>query len=175
MTLELIRTLYDYGRWADEQIFEAAEGLTTEQLNTPGTAGHGSIRDTLVHLISAQHSWLSWWDGSMTAEESMTNSLDPAAYPDVDAVRALWSEVQQQTWAFIDQLTEESVEREYSTTLPWSGQTVSFTLWQMMTHVANHGTQHRSEAAAMLTAFEHSPGFLDLINLLIQQAAEPQS
>lgn len=175
MTLELIRTLYDYDRWASGQIFAAADGLTPEQLNTPGTAGHGSIRETLLHMVSAHWSWLSWWDGHMTAEESMQSGLDPSDYSDLASVRAVWEKTMARSRAFIDGLSEADLGREYTSTLPWNGQSVSFTLWQMMLHVANHGTQHRSEAAAMLTAFDRSPGFLDLINLLIQRQALAQA
>jgi len=41
----------------------------------------------------------------------------------------------------------------------------------MLLHVANHGTQHRSEVAAMLTAFRYSPGELDFVRLVPSLAA----
>ncbi len=44
-------------------------------------------------------------------------------------------------------------------------------LWQLMLHLINHGTQHRSEAAALLTGYGQSPGDLDLI-LYLRKAKE---
>jgi uncharacterized damage-inducible protein DinB len=45
----------------------------------------------------------------------------------------------------------------------------SIPMWQMLAHVVNHGTQHRSEAPAS-TAAGHSPGDLDLIFFAEAQA-----
>ena len=44
-------------------------------------------------------------------------------------------------------------------------------IWQMLLHLLNHGTQHRSEAALLLTQVGRSPGDLDLIDYL--EAATP--
>jgi uncharacterized damage-inducible protein DinB len=44
-------------------------------------------------------------------------------------------------------------------------------VWQMLLHLANHGTQHRSEAALLLTGAGRSPGDLDLIDYADSLAA----
>jgi uncharacterized damage-inducible protein DinB len=42
-------------------------------------------------------------------------------------------------------------------------------LWHCLLHVVNHGTQHRSEAAAILTGYGYSPGGLDFTAFLNEQ------
>jgi hypothetical protein len=51
-----------------------------------------------------------------------------------------------------------------STTRTWTAPAAGGRpLWQCLAHVVNHGTQHRSEAAMVLTHWGQSPGELDLI------------
>jgi uncharacterized damage-inducible protein DinB len=175
MLNEALRTMYEYGRWATGHLLDVAEGLTTEQLNASGGAGHGSIRETFIHQIVTQQRWLVWWDGSMDLTTALSYQVDEDAYPDMPAIRALWDEVEAQTFQFIDSLSAEDVERNYHAELPWGLPPTDFTLWWMMLHVANHGTQHRSEIAAMLTSAGHSPGDMDLLFYSFAQLQRPQA
>ena len=165
MLAETLRQQYAYTSWATRQVLETAAALTPEQLHAPGAAGHGSVRDTLIHLMRTHRGWLSWWDGSLPPDEAYRLKMDPAAYPDIPSLLAAWSEIERQTAAFLAGLSDADAEKAFA----WdfrNGRTSGMPLWGMMLHVMNHGTQHRSEVAAMLTGFGHSPGNLDLLFFL---------
>lgn len=172
MFAAVLRKQYEYTCWATGHVLDTASALTSEQLLAPGGAGHGSIRDTLVHMMSAHRGWLSWWDGSLSAMEAYNRHMNPADYPDVVALKQAWGEIEQQTLAFVSGLRDEDPGRIYGFDLP-NGQRWEMPLWGMMTHIVNHGTRHRSEVAVMLTSFGQSPGDLDLIYYLARPADAP--
>jgi uncharacterized damage-inducible protein DinB len=169
---DVLRRQYEYTSWANGRVLDTAAELTPDQLQAPGGSGCGSIRDTLVHMMSAHRGWLSWWDGSLSAMDAYNQQMNPADYPDVPALKRAWAEVEQQTRAFVAGLRDDDPGKIYGFDLP-NGQRWEMALWGMMTHIVNHGTQHRAEVAIMLTGFGHSPGDLDLIYYLTPPADAP--
>lgn len=163
MLLSTVKSLYNYNSSATRRVLELAGELTAEEFTSELVRGQQSLRDTLVHLADAQQCHVSWWSGSMTRDESFARQCPPVDYPDIVALTAFWNSVDQETAAFTATLTVDSdLERVYPRILS-DGSTVDRQLLEMMLHVVNHGTQHRSEVALMLTSLGHSPGDLDLI------------
>jgi uncharacterized damage-inducible protein DinB len=157
MKTDLIRTFYEYNTWANERILTTAARLTNEQFVAPGSASFSSVRDTLVHTMWAQWNWLLRWRG-----EPNPPHFEPADYADVAAVRARWSAIDGETRAFVarvDDTALESVCRYVNS----RNEPMAYPLWQQMLHQVNHGTQHRSEVAVILTEYGHSPGLMDFI------------
>jgi len=158
--LEAIQTLYRYNTWANARILSTAEALAVEQFLEDGGAGREAVRDTLVHTMAAQWIWLERWNG-----RSPTSLLGAREFPDLASVRARWAGVERDTQAFVSGLTPARLAAvvEYRNT---RGERWAYPLWQQMIHQVNHGTQHRSEAAARLTQLGHSPGDLDLLRFI---------
>lgn len=172
MFADALRRLYGYNTWATGQVLDAAEKLAPEQLHAPGQAGHGSIRDTLLHLLATHHGWLQWWDGSLPPLEAYNLREDPDDFPNVAALRALLDKTDRQTGAFLATIDGDDPGRIYAWELP-DGKRWEMPLWGMLVHIVNHCTQHRAEAAAMLSALGQSPGDLDLIFYLARPLDAP--
>lgn len=163
MHLDYLRTLYGYNDWANRRILDTAERLTPEQLHTDGIASFGSIHATLVHTMGVQWLWFRRLRG-----ESPAALPDAADVPDLAAIRARWAGIEADTQRFIAALEPEgeNAPNRVVTYARMGGQPLSQPAWEILLHVVNHSTQHRSEVAAMLTQFGHSPGDLDLTKYL---------
>ena len=154
--IDQIRNVYAYNAWANGRILDTAERLDAEAF----VAEHpiaGSIRDILVHTAWAHWIWLERCRG-----ESPRVRWAPEAFPDLPTLRARWGEVEADTTAYLSDLAESDLAREvrYAN---FAGEPWTYPLWQALLHQANHATQHRSEAALLLTEAGHSPGDLDFL------------
>jgi len=160
MNKQDILTLYKYNQWANAKILNTATQVTKEQYLAPASFPHGGLRGTLVHALFAEWIWRNRWEGT-----SPTVRLRPEDFPTVESLCTRWAEEEKRLMDFVDHLTDERLSSTISYTNT-SGKPFTRVLWHMMAHVVNHGTQHRAEAAALLTEFGRSPGDIDLIYFL---------
>ena len=131
--------------------------MTNAQFVAPGSASFSSVRDTLVHTMWAQWNWLLRWRGGPNPP-----LFEPTEYADVAAVRARWNEIDGETHAFVAQVDDAALE-SICRYVNSRNEPMAYPLWQQMLHQVNHGTQHRSEVAVILTEYGHSPGWMDFI------------
>lgn len=169
MSRNTLLLLYDYSDWATKRIFDAAEFLTPAQMAQDGNAGNGSPHQTLLHMLETQAGWFSWFDGSLSPEQAYGLTITVEEAPDVAAMRERWEAIHAQAIGLIEQIADEQLNERWLLGPPGNA-TPAVPLWQLMLHVANHGTQHRSEVAAMLTGHGHSPGNLDLLFYAIERS-----
>jgi uncharacterized damage-inducible protein DinB len=157
MLLDVIRSLYLYNVWANHRILLAASDLTAEQFLAPAGSSYPSVRDTLVHTMSAEWIWLSRWKG--TSPKAMLEAID---FPNLQAIQKHWDGIEAKTQQFINQLNPSQLT-EVVSYVNTRSEKWAYPLWQQMFHQVNHATQHRSEVAAILTLFGRSPGNLDYL------------
>jgi uncharacterized damage-inducible protein DinB len=160
MNKQDIQLLYKYNSWANELILRTAARISTEQFIASAAYSHRDLRATLAHTLFAEWIWRTRWEGS-----SPTKRINAEDFPDLASLVDRWLEEEAKLMSFVDSLTDEKLNSsfQYTTT---EGTPRENILWQAMAHVVNHGTQHRSEAAAMLTELGQSPGNIDMIVFL---------
>jgi uncharacterized damage-inducible protein DinB len=160
MNKQDILTLYQYNQWANAKILSMAAHVTQEQFLAPASFPHGGLRGTLVHALFAEWVWRQRWEGI-----SPTQRFKPQDFPTFESLRTRWMQEENQLMRLVEHVTDDQLNHPFSYN-NIAGQPFTKILWHAMAHVVNHGTQHRSEAAAMLTDFGYSPGDIDFIYFL---------
>lgn len=166
MTVTDLKRLFDYGYWANAQVFEVIARLTPEEFAQPVAGSYGSIRNTLVHTMSAEAGWLDRCGGPKRGPK-----LDPADYPTLPDVEQHWNQIEQQVRTFLATLHDEDLDRriEYSF---HPGPTSSGTVGELMQHAVNHAVHHRGQVALLLRMLGHAPGDFDLLFYDSRKATE---
>jgi uncharacterized damage-inducible protein DinB len=166
MNIEEFRLLYEFNSWANRRTLEACAALTDEQLTRGLGSSFPSVRDTLAHILGAEWLWLERWHGRLP------NALPSAAdYPDLEALRARWNEVERDLLDYVVSLSNEDLTRILSIKTT-QGVPYSQPLWQMLQHVVNHGSYHRGQIATMLRQLGAKAQATDLIAFYRQRAAQ---
>jgi len=152
-----VQQLYQYNKWANGIILNSVAPLRTEELTRHLGGSFPSLRDTLVHIMSAEWIWLRRWKGV-----SPRAMLEAAEFADIDAVKARWSEIETEQMAFVQEVTNESLH-EIITYTNTRNQTWRYPLGQMMQHLVNHSTYHRGQITNFLRQLGAQPVATDFL------------
>jgi uncharacterized damage-inducible protein DinB len=169
VTKDDFQLLYEYDRWANNRVLQAASALTGEQFTRDLGGSFRSVRDTLVHIIGGEWIWLRYWKDPplnpalLTDLMEQRNALfDPNALPDVAALQSKWAEVEKEQAEFVNRVTNESLEKM----LPF--RKTQIRLAHLMQHMANHSTYHRGQIALMMRQLEAEPLATDFHVFLVE-------
>ena len=160
-----IRELFEYNRWANARILDAAAALDDDALTRDLGSSFPSVLATLVHVMSADWIWLRRWAGESPA--GAPAEWDASSLP---AVRARWDAIQAERDALVAALDDAALDREL-TYRKVDGSEHTNRMAEMLRHVVNHSTYHRGQVVTMLRQLGATPPSTDLIVFHRQRAA----
>jgi uncharacterized damage-inducible protein DinB len=142
MNADAFRHFYNYHFTENRKIWDSyVMPLTQEQFTQEVRYSHGSVRNQIVHLISADDTWFSGLRGLAIPEP-----LNPADFDDRQVIRAHWDNVEHNMRAYLAKLRDDMLfEKPFA-----EGEDKDLILWQVLLHVANHGTDHRAQLLRLL-------------------------
>ena len=102
MTVNDLKSLFDYGHWANRKLFAVISQLTLDQFTKPLSGDHGSVRKTMAHILSAESGWVRRCSGLERG-----TPLNPDDYSTPAALADASNRVEANTREFLSKLKDE--------------------------------------------------------------------
>jgi uncharacterized damage-inducible protein DinB len=158
--------LLEYHCWATNLTVNAAKALTPEQFTQNLGSSFPSVRDTLVHVFSADRAWLGRLEGQSPSRANASEFTDLASLLEV------WERVLTRWPSVVESLGDPGRLIEYES---FAGDPFTNPLGQIVRHVVNHGTYHRGQVATMLRQLGAQAISSDLISFYRERGNAPQN
>lgn len=143
MNANAFRHFYDYHFAENRKIWnDYVTPLSHEQFTKDANYSYGSVRDQLVHLMSVDDTWFGGLRGVEIPEP-----LNPANFDDRKILRAHWDNVEQNMRDYLAKLRDDML---FDKPIKEPEEDKDLILWQVLLHVANHGTDHRAQLLRLL-------------------------
>lgn len=141
MNADDFRQLYEYHFTINRKIREQCiAGLAQAQFVQKVNYSVGSVRNQVVHMMNIDERWFCALRG-----EKVPGFLNPVYFHKRDVIRQKWDKVEADMRAYLHDLLHSQ---------PFLEGDDPIQLWQVLIHVANHGTDHRAQLLSLL----NSPG-----------------
>jgi uncharacterized damage-inducible protein DinB len=138
MNADSFRHLYNYHFTINRKIWdECIVPLDQDLFVQKVDYSVGSARNQVVHMLNIDERWFCGLRGA-----AVPGFINPVYYFQKDKIRAKWDQVEADMTEYLGDLRDDMLM-----THPFGD---SFELWQVLLHVANHGTDHRAQLLALL-------------------------
>jgi uncharacterized damage-inducible protein DinB len=181
MTKDDIQLLFEFDRWANNRVLQAASSLSAEQFTRDLGGSFRSVRDTLVHIVRSEEGWLMCWKEPSPSSTFVIDfwsrhhaAFNPDEFPDVAAVQRKWAEVEREQIEFVNRVTNESLDQSLGQSLGQSLRrmipirSAQISVAHLMQHLANHSTYHRGQVTLMMRQLAAEPLATDFAMFLIE-------
>jgi uncharacterized damage-inducible protein DinB len=141
-TIDLLLTFLEYSEAMNRKVWESIKTLTDQQFLERSGYSHGSIRDTMVHLAVVEQRWLR---GLKEEPNARSYTVEIANFPTPKSAFEFWDET---SWALLEYARGLNDTDLMATPVGMYGPR-----WQVLLHLVNHATDHRSQVLRALTDF----------------------
>ena len=157
MTVNDLQRRYAYGYWANRKLFAVIAQLTPEQFTQDVAGSYGSIRNTMVHVMSTEWGWVERCGGPARGP-----ALKSGDFPTLQSLVDQWTVVEGHVQGFLSNLMDDDLQRMAEYANP-KGEKRTMPLGELLEHGANHAVHHRGQVALLLRVLGHAPGNFDLL------------
>ncbi|MEP6986398.1 MAG: DinB family protein [Chloroflexota bacterium] len=163
MNADAFRQLYEYHFVENRKIWNSSIApLSQEQFLQPVAYSLGSVRNQVVHFMSADDYWFSGLRGL-----EMPEMLNPESMDDRQAIRAYWDNVEQQIRDYLANLRDDMLFNH-----PLQGGDEILVLWQVLMQGIIHGADHRAQLLRLLNDLGAKTGPQDYIFYVFDHAQD---
>jgi uncharacterized damage-inducible protein DinB len=146
--------LAEFSNWADGRAIDWISQISDEQWNQVFVSSFGSIRETVVHMVSAKKIWIDTW----------TNVPNPLYLSSTfkgsrNELISIWKQLSEDLMSFIENFRLENYLNEITVKKP-NGERSTMEFRKTFPHMINHATYHRGQLVTLL----RQAGFSDLSN-----------
>lgn len=169
MQLESLELMARYNVWATKKLNLILQTVSDADFFQDNGLFFGSIFATLNHLLVGEH---YLWYPRFSAHTSSKLKLNAIIETDRTLLIKELEDKASHWLQLIDVIKSKTIPQDliYQTS---TGQQMSLPYLATLMHVFNHGTHHRGQITAALTAMGYACPELDLVYMLIDEKNDP--
>ena len=155
MAIPTADRLFAYNMWAWNRVFPSLAALPEEEYFAERPFFWHSLHGLAVHGFSSERNWLL-----RSRDGSSPQAANAGSFDSFEALHKSWEPLWEAWQAFLDSLDSDALSETVTYRNAENG-AFSILLDDVLRHVVNHGTEHRSQMTPVLAQLGHPTEPLD--------------